>query len=237
MLQQTLRPNSGGKYKNKAVSFTTDEAETTDGPVPPNNNQLQGLVTYYETDNSRLTKELGVKQIVLEANALKLDTQEALIKTLRSRVQRQEVNAKFDKIAAEGLSKKSVALSQEVDELKAERYGLIADQIYSRGKVKELELLLSEGRSLRLKEMHENELNKHQIKGLESRMLTAETGDVKAQKSMLEKILQMETINSMNMAQVYVCKYIYIYMYIHIYTYMYFICIFYMNIYIDMYVI
>mmetsp|Transcript_34892 Transcript_34892/g.33183 ORF Transcript_34892/g.33183 Transcript_34892/m.33183 type:complete len:457 (-) Transcript_34892:155-1525(-) len=201
MSQKNFRPNSGGKYKNKAVSYTstTDEAEITKSP--PNNNQLQGLVTYYEIDNSKLTRELDVKQTILTANALKLDTQEALIKTLRSRVQRQEVNTKFDKIAAEGLSKKSIALSQEVDELKGERYGLIADQIYNREKVKELELLLSQGRSVRLKEMHENELNKNQIKDLESRMLTAETGDVKAQKSLLEKILLMETINSKNTAQ------------------------------------
>jgi myosin heavy subunit len=131
-------------------------------------------------------------------------------------------------MAGEGLVKKAGILSQEVEDLREERKSLIEDEINKRERLKELELCLSSGlslvislpisfsfsfslssyfsrtlsylsgRSLRLKEMHENVLFKRAIKQLEARMLAAEEDDRMTQRKLLAKIQELETVTSFN---------------------------------------
>jgi hypothetical protein len=86
-----------------------------------------------------------------------------------------------NQIASEGLSKKVSVQGQELTEARASLRTVQEERMYLRSRVLELEKGLSSGRSLRLKEMHENELFKRKITDLESRMLTAEEENRAAQ--------------------------------------------------------
>ena len=99
-------------------------------------------------------------------------------------------------IAAEGLSKKVIILSQENADGLEERKSLIAEQISSRLRVGEIEQHLSSNRAIRLRDMHENELLKIEIEHLRSTAREESHSNIAAQKNVLEKILQMENANS-----------------------------------------
>lgn len=99
-------------------------------------------------------------------------------------------------IAAEGLSKKVIILSQENTDGLEERKSLIAEQISSRLRVSEIEQHLSSNRAIRLRDMHENELLKIEIEHLRSTAREESSSNIAAQKNVLEKILLMENANS-----------------------------------------
>ena len=162
---------------------------------------MQQSLDFYESENKRLVDELHSATIVQQANSTKLADFEKMRQSLQKKVLIGEKSLKFEKVASEGLSKKASLLGQELDDAKESHKNLFDEVQLSRKRIMELEKSLSSGRALRLKEMHENELFKRQISGLEARMAEAEEGNRQAQTDLLSKIQQLETAIAVNQAQ------------------------------------
>jgi len=156
---------------------------------------------FYETENLRLVDEVRSMTATTQSNAGKLANFEKMKQSLQKKILIGEKSLKFEKVATEGLSKKLQLLTAELDEVKGTKANLFEEVLQSRKRIIELEKSLSSGRALRLKEMHENELFKRQIAGLEARMLESEEDNRRAQTSLLNKIQELETAVALNQAQ------------------------------------
>ena len=96
------------------------------------------------------------------------------------------------------MSKKAGNLAQELNEKNDERKSLIAEQIFNRKKVIDLEQFLSTTRALRLKEIHENELLKTEIKMLRDNSVNEEKENTIIKQNVIDKIIKIENVNSVN---------------------------------------
>lgn len=163
--------------------------------------KMRQSLQFYETENKRLVDEVRSMTATTQSNASKLATFEKMKQALQKKILIGEKSLKFEKVASEGLSKKVQLLTAELDEVKGTKANLVEEVLLSRKRIIELEKSLSSGRALRLKEMHENELFKRQITGLEARMLESEEDNRQAQTSLLSKIQEMETAVALNHAQ------------------------------------
>ena len=163
--------------------------------------KVQQSLLFYESENKRLIDELYSATKFQQASSTKLTDFEKMRQLLQKQILVGEKSLKFEKIASEGLSKQVSLLGQQLDDSKESKKNLLDEVQLSRRRIIELEKSLSSGRALRLKEMHENELFKRQISGLEARMVEAEEGNRQAQSDLLAKIQQLETAVALNHAQ------------------------------------
>lgn len=161
---------------------------------------LQSL-KFYESENKRLIDELFVANKLQQTNSVKIADFEKQRQSLQKKLLTGEKVLKYEKVASEGLSKKVAMLGQELVEEKESKKNLFDETLIGRKRIIELENSLSSGRALRLKEMHENELFKRQISGLEARMIDSEEDNRHAQTDLLAKIQQLETAVALNQAQ------------------------------------
>ena len=161
---------------------------------------LQSL-KFYESENKRLIDELFAANKIQQTNSVKIADFEKQRQSLQKKLVTGEKILKYEKVASEGLSKKVAMLGQELVEEKESKKNLFDETLIGRKRIIELEKSLSSGRALRLKEMHENELFKRQISGLEARMIESEEDNRRAQTDLLAKIQQLETAVALNQAQ------------------------------------
>ena len=95
--------------------------------------------------------------------------------------------------SSSGLTAKTGALSIDLTLHKEAKKVMLEEQIWSRKHVKEMEKQLSDDRSKRLRNIHENELLRRKNVDLESRCNVAEAAAQKAQTELLAKLQQLDT--------------------------------------------
>ena len=191
-------PSSGLKLDN---GITLSEALQALATNKEEMSRMLQSLKFYESENKRLIDELFAANKIQQTNTVKIAEFEKLRQSLQKKLLTGEKVLKYEKVASEGLSKKVAMLGQELVEEKESKKNLFDETLIGRKRIIELEKSLSSGRSLRLKEMHENELFKRQISGLEARMIDSEEDNRRAQTDLLAKIQQLETAVALNQAQ------------------------------------
>ena len=139
---------------------------------------------------SRIEELLGSLK---DAEAVRHDLQKNLNKVTQDR--------KFEKIAADGIAKKAQIHEFENGQLKAERKTLLEEQAINRKRVKELELALNDTRAKYLKSVHEIELLQRDVRERIEAADKAEKAAVEANKSLMEKLQTLDTLQHINDSQ------------------------------------
>lgn len=174
-------------------------AELVAEKIPLNQNEIERLnyiLQLYEAENMRLQQELQSKEAAYASQQQKqLDLEKArqdLVKKLRS----VEGTLKFERIAAEGLTKKVGMMELDYNNAKEDNALLTSQFERNVKRVKELETTFNRDRSRLLRNMHENELLKRRVRELETQQSAAESDAVQARTDLLDKLQVIETLRA-----------------------------------------
>jgi hypothetical protein len=152
-------------------------------------------------DRQRLDARLKSANERIEELLSTLKDAEKVRLDLTKQVQTASQTAKFDKIASDGIAKRSAVFEYEATTLKAERKIMIEEQIFNRKRVKELELALNDVRAKHIKVVHEVELLGRRNNELIAIADIAERKVVEANKTLLEKLQRVTTLESIMESQ------------------------------------
>ncbi len=158
-------------------------------------------IDYLKKDNTDLKKKITDARNYIEELLESLRDAESVRQKHVHDFHKLEQEAKFDKIAADGIAKKAQLHEFENSNFKAERKTLIESQQRDRKRVKELELALNDVRSRHIKVVHENEILQREKNELISAAAIAEKKNIEAQKSLLEKLQLVTTLENINASQ------------------------------------
>ena len=172
-------------------------------PTQKNQGEVTGGITmdYLKKDNEDLKKKITDARKYIEELLESLRDAERVRQKHVHDFHKLEQEAKFDKIAADGIAKKAQLQEYENTNFKAERKTLIESQQRDRKRVKELELALNDVRSRHIKVVHENEILQRQNNELISAADISEKKNIEAQKNLLEKLQLVTTLQNINNSQ------------------------------------
>ena len=149
-------------------------------PVSTNHvDHLEKMLKMMEEANLKLRQELEIANNQIKTYQSYIAEETKQKGRLQKQVTSMTMSVKLEKKASEGLAKKAGALDIECVMLKEERKVMLAEQVHSRYRVKELETMLCDDRSKRLRDIHENELLRKRNAELEARETVTEADALK----------------------------------------------------------
>jgi len=151
----------------------------------------------YKEQGEKLKESLSRNEELLAS----LRDAESVRHELSRQLHKATQDAKFDKIAADGIAKKAQLHEFENTQFKAERKTMLEEQTFSRKRIKELELALNDIRAKHLTTVHENELLKRDKQEMMINADKAARDAVEANKKLMEKLQRVETLESVNASQ------------------------------------
>lgn len=171
-------------------------------PVDTNDiKRLSELLHEYEAVNFRQIEEIKQAKQATHDIALQIQEYEKVQRQHLKKIKSLEAQSKIDRIAAEGLRKKSAAFEAEAREFKHAKEFLTVEHKKYKDRLKECEDSLFVDRSKRLGLLHENELLRKQLVEKEDHTARAEKDALFARNELLTKMQLVETLKSVNESQ------------------------------------
>lgn len=156
--------------------------------------RLNQILKMYETENLRLVRDNEVKDSIIDANQMKQAQMEKERQGNVKKLKTLEGTLKFERIAAEGLTKKAGVLEIECTLLKEDKLAIEDKLVRFQRRVEQLESTFNKDRSKLLQNIHEIELLSIQNANCERRASEAEERLRTSQTEMLTKLQIAETL-------------------------------------------
>jgi len=152
----------------------------------------------YERHNADLKGQIENEKNAAESAIQNLAEQVKINNQLRRQLGSLQNSVKFEKVASDGLSKRSVSLDVQLTAAKEEIKVLSDENKVFRQKMKEYESALNNERTKRLQEMHEVENLRRKNAHLEAVNNVTQEESVKAHDALLKKLQKLETLAAAN---------------------------------------
>ena len=156
--------------------------------------RLDQILKLYEAENLRLVRDNEVKDSIIEANQKKQLQMEKERQVNLKKLKTLEGTLKYERIAAEGLTKKAGILEIECTLLKEDKLAIEDQMVRFQRRVDQLESTFNKDRSKLLQNIHEIELLTIQNADCEKRVSEAEDRLRTTQTEMLAKLQIAETL-------------------------------------------
>lgn len=160
--------------------------------------KISRLCKEYERQNKDLKDQLENEKAAVASSLESLAEQVKVNTQLRRQVSNLQNTVKYEKVASEGLSKRSVALDVQLTTAKEDNKILSHENNTFRQKLKEYEQALNDERTKRLREMHELEILRRRNVELEAVNSVTQEESVKAHDALLKKLQKLETLAAAN---------------------------------------
>jgi len=160
--------------------------------------KITRLCKEYERQNKELKESLEHEKLTARSSVESLGEQVKLNTQLHRQLTNLQNTIKYEKVASDGLSKRSLALDVQLTTTKEDNRILTNENTNFRQKLKEYEQALNDERTKRLREMHELEILRRKNAELDAVNSVTQEESIKAHDALLKKLQKLETLAASN---------------------------------------